>query len=725
MGKIKKQGVSGQAKNFITRTQAVRKLQVTLPDFRRLCILKGIYPREPRNKRKASKTSTPSTTFYYTKDIQYLLHEPLLPLFRQQKSLSKKIGRLLGRGEVADAARLERTQTPRLKLDHIIKERYPTFTDALRDLDDALSLLFLFANLPSSPTVPAKVIASCQRLCHEFEHYLIVSHTLRKSFISIKGIYYQATIQGQDILWLVPHKFVQLVTGDVDFRIMGTFVEFYRTLVGFVNFRLYSTLGLVYPPRFEEGKDEEGAELAALRVEAKGVEGLEQRQLENGQATSTTKESVKASEAAQKAADALASSNSNIEAEDITTNDAPDTEPQTTTIDTFQPPTDPTADTLPQPASSQKNATLFRQHTFYLSRETPRHPLELLLKAFGCTRVAWDACLGAGAFTHDEQDPRITHQVVDRPPVIVEAEAEDGRGEIQVSANRAGLRVPGRTYVQPQWVWDSANNGRLMRPDLYAPGATLPPHLSPFVKPREGAYDPTKSLAELEAGNAAIENGDEASAGSEEDDGMDVDVDGAEEDASDEEDNSDNPEGSIVEDVQSIKDLADLKAGISLNGQSQTNESLSASGDSDSDAQLDGDFSALTSTNPPTKSKTKPKPTTTTSSSNPNPTADADFSGFSSEDEESTHKRSLLAEATGTPTQLNPPKGEPKDRSQAKAKAREAAAEETLQSQLMMMPRRKRKLYERMRHGNRARGEADEKLVAKRRRIEGEVGRKV
>lgn len=36
-------GTSGQAKNFITRTQAVRKLQISLPDFRRLCIFKGMH----------------------------------------------------------------------------------------------------------------------------------------------------------------------------------------------------------------------------------------------------------------------------------------------------------------------------------------------------------------------------------------------------------------------------------------------------------------------------------------------------------------------------------------------------------------------------------------------------------------------------------------------------------------------------------------------------------
>ena len=38
---LKNPGTSGNAKNYITRSQAVRKLQIPLSDFRRLCIFKG------------------------------------------------------------------------------------------------------------------------------------------------------------------------------------------------------------------------------------------------------------------------------------------------------------------------------------------------------------------------------------------------------------------------------------------------------------------------------------------------------------------------------------------------------------------------------------------------------------------------------------------------------------------------------------------------------------
>lgn len=37
---------------------------------------------------------------------------------------------------------------------------------------------------------------------------------------------------------------------EVDFRIMSTFSQFYTVLLGFVNFRLFHTLNLYYPPTF-------------------------------------------------------------------------------------------------------------------------------------------------------------------------------------------------------------------------------------------------------------------------------------------------------------------------------------------------------------------------------------------------------------------------------------------------------------------------------------------
>lgn len=59
----------------------------------------------------------------------------------------------------------------------------------------------------------------------------------------------QAEVEGQMVTWLVPHSTGQVLPVDVDYRVMLTFLEFHQTLLQFVFFKLYHTLGLRYPPK--------------------------------------------------------------------------------------------------------------------------------------------------------------------------------------------------------------------------------------------------------------------------------------------------------------------------------------------------------------------------------------------------------------------------------------------------------------------------------------------
>lgn len=570
----------------------------------------------------------------------------------------------MGRGEVSDAARLEKNHAPKLTLDHVIKERYPTFIDALRDLDDALSLLFLFATLPSDKHVPPKTIALCQRLCHEFQHYLIVTNSLRKSFLSIKGIYYQATIQGQDIMWLVPYRFVQRVNGDVDYRIMATFVDFYTTLLGFVNFRLYSTIGIRYPPRFDTRSDENGAELAAFTLEGRGV-GEKPKAIEPSK-TQTNGSNKEVSKEVQAKVDKVIKSaglDQNNDEKMVDTN-----EESTDAIDRFEPAA-PEADTLPQPDMSGNEAgALFSPFVFYISREAPKAPIEFILRSFGCKRIGWDAVLGDGAFTHDETDPRITHQIVDRPQLPAESLPAVPAADNSVQKVKPGTRIPGRTYVQPQWVWDCVNEGKLIRADLYGPGATLPPHLSPWVKPSRGGYDPRASLAEQE------EEGEAEIAEEAEDSDEEMEDEAAPEERSAEESEEESVDGGM--DVAGTDD--------------------DESGSDEDEEEVDESFAGI----------------------------EEDPASESEDDDEAArnqHQRELEAEAAGLPFSASGGGDEAAKKKSSKAKkmaAKKRQEEEELERQKMMMSRKKRKLLEKMMHSNKKQSDEAAKLRSKRRKIE-------
>uniref|UniRef100_A0A915JKD8 Pescadillo homolog n=1 Tax=Romanomermis culicivorax TaxID=13658 RepID=A0A915JKD8_ROMCU len=430
----------GAAVNYITRKAALRKLQLSLKDFRRLCILKGIHPHEPRHKKKVNKGSTEIKTWYFAKDIQFLQHEPIIQKFRDYKIFLRRLTRARSKGVKDEIVKLHDNK-PKYKLDHIVKERYPTFIDAIRDLDDGLCLLFLFSRLPRSLKVTAETVHLCRRLTVEFMHYVIEARALRKAFVSIKGIYYQAEIMGQTVNWIVAHERSLCAVSAIDFGVMATFVEFYTTACKFINFKLFQELGLHYPPQL--GKVQSDA-------------------CENGDSEATQERLYSLNETLKR--NVASTSNEIIEP-------LPDQFPDEMSSLSHQ------DEAAKISRDRQRQKRLFEKCKFFLSRETPRESLTFVIRSCGGT-VSWEKTFAYGS-SYDENDETITHQIIDRPSL----------------PHKPFLS---RRYVQPQWVYDCLNACMLLPVDNYLPGAVLPPHLSPFVETSANEYVPPEQIALLE-----------------------------------------------------------------------------------------------------------------------------------------------------------------------------------------------------------------------------------
>lgn len=442
----------------MTGKSALKKLQLSLNEFRKLCILKGIYPREPRNRKRAQKGKAGIKTLYHVKDIQFLLHEPIVWKLRDYKIFARKVGRAKATRDFATMKRYLNNH-PTIKLDHIVKERYPTFVDALRDLDDCLTLCFLFSTFPSMAHIPRDQSLLCRRLTVEFMHAIITAKALRKVFISIKGYYYQAELNGQTITWIVPHhfSFEPQSKAEVDFRVMSTFVEFYIYMLGFTNFRLYQSLNLYYPPKFNNSGNDEKALVDEETYVAERISALNVPLINLDPNAQTNDEEID--------------------------------------LDEF--PTDADNNTIEEARAEagkiKQLKTLFKGKKFFINREVPREPLVFVIRCFGGD-VSWDKLSFVGA-TFDESDETIAYQIVDRPSM--------------------DKQYISRYYVQPQWIFDSVNARELLPVESYLMGAVLPPHLSPFnngldqvyMPPEERALvDPTYKLANLDE----AEDSDEA-----------------------------------------------------------------------------------------------------------------------------------------------------------------------------------------------------------------------
>ena len=418
---IKSKKRKGTAAKYMTRTQALRKLQLKLNEFRRLCILKGIFPKEPPKFFKGV-----NKTYYLIRDIKFLANEKLLSKFREIKAYQKKIVKATKKKQKFDAKYLIENK-PTYNLAHIIKERYPRFIDALHDIDDALCLLGIFANLPKYDLlkISAEKVNLSKRLLREFYLYSAISQNIERGFISIKGIYLSSEIMGENITWLNPFSHRQKITYDIDYEIMNDFLELYTNLMQFVNFKLFKDLGLDYP------LPQENADIPFFGFNSLNIKQLQEKVQEK----KNREEEIGANQNKESVIDEI-----NVQSKEWNK-------------------------IAKKEENEKKLKTLFKGLIFYLGREVPTEIFETVISS--CGGLFGDESENS-AFKED--DRRITHYIVDRPPAGIEMKKN-------------------KEYIQPQWIFDCINKKSLVPVSEYAPGKKLPPHLSPFYEVNEnGEY---------------------------------------------------------------------------------------------------------------------------------------------------------------------------------------------------------------------------------------------
>lgn len=263
---------------------------------------------------------------------------------------------------------------------------------------------------------------------------------------------------------------------------MLTFLELYQTLLGFVFFKIYADAGLVYPPPRDVVKDDSGAGVGAFRLQesiSQPPAASQTKEVEvNGKRVSTkdVRKTIKSIATSSAGGDAgelpAADSAAPEEDEEFVPHPSTSNPDEVAALPTLR-----TLAALPQSGASK----LFAPYTFWLSRETSRPVFEFIVRSFG-GRIGWPESSGSGS-PFDESDDSITHVIIDRPIVEKPNETEEEKE-----------RRRRRKCVQPQWVVDCINAGKILLEEPYLQGKTLPPHLSPFGD-LAGAYDPTAAPA--------------------------------------------------------------------------------------------------------------------------------------------------------------------------------------------------------------------------------------
>ncbi|MEN2497851.1 MAG: mRNA-binding ribosome synthesis protein [Marteilia pararefringens] len=474
-----KPSTKGKISTYISRKSAIKRLMINLGDFRKLCVIRGITPRVPPSFSRLNDGGVKRKTYYHSKDISYLSNDPLITTFNEMHQIERKKRRAI---RSRDNSKLDTIMSnlKQIDLSSTLRQRYPEFDDALEDLDDCLTICSAFIHMSHTNNRFMNHINLAHRLLFEFLNYIIATKCLKKVFVTLKGYYFQVEICGNRrhlVTFLMPHHYGPQIfdkKSNVDMQLLTTFALFYTTLLGFINYKLYDSLGLKYPLHLKNGLldnqqlySEEFLSNSILlqkncgKVEFDLIKSMlfdlplsSERRMEIEESNSEHLSLVEEEQ--------LKLQFKNLNNVDFENNSQ------------FQ-------SCLDEEMKKRRIKNLFKGKKFFISRECPRDPLTFSIRSCG-GEVCFES-ISKFVCSINESDPSITHQISDRPAESIFSTTEASNG-----GSRKEKNLPTRIFIQPQWIFDSINSAKLLEYDDYLIGQKLPPHFSPF----ENNEDPSR-----------------------------------------------------------------------------------------------------------------------------------------------------------------------------------------------------------------------------------------
>ena len=142
---------------------------ITLTDFRVLCVLNGVYPKVPPSFKRLHDGGTKRKVYYDTRDIAFLSHDKLIDELREKRILKNKKANARASKQTERFLNLARAES-QIDATHVIRNKYPTFEDAINDLDDCLSTCASFIFLSKTRNKLFNHINLARKLmCNSFD----------------------------------------------------------------------------------------------------------------------------------------------------------------------------------------------------------------------------------------------------------------------------------------------------------------------------------------------------------------------------------------------------------------------------------------------------------------------------------------------------------------------------------------------------------------------------